>query len=151
MKNFEIVSASPHDREWAAQLFANNEPWVTLGTTIEQTRIACNDNEYLVYVAKLNSESCGAIILHKLGLASSPYIKSIAVDKNYMGRGVGKALMEFTENIFSKTANHLFLCVSSFNVSARAFYEHLGYISVGEFKDYVIKGESEILMHKRLK
>ena len=44
----------------------------------------------------------------------------------------------------------MFLCVSSFNLNAQKFYEHIGYTTVGEFKDYIIKGKSEILMHKNI-
>jgi ribosomal-protein-alanine N-acetyltransferase len=88
--------------------------------------------------------------LHKRGVASSPYVKSIVVSDKYRGFGIGKALMEFAENLFRNEAKHIFLCVSSFNQRARAFYERLGYEAVGELKDYIIDGESEILMHKRL-
>lgn len=43
-----------------------------------------------------------------------------------------------------------FLCVSSFNPRARALYERLGYELIGELKDFVIDGASELLMRKRL-
>jgi len=47
-------------------------------------------------------------------------------------------------------ARHIFLCVSSFNGRASQLYERRGYVVVGELKDYVVAGESEILMHKKL-
>ena len=59
--------------------------------------------------------------------------------------------MEFAEDLFRREARHIFLCVSSFNTRARAFYERLGFCAVGEFQDYIIEGASEILMHKRLR
>ena len=40
--------------------------------------------------------------------------------------------------------------VSSFNDRARHFYETHGYVVEANFKDYVIPGASELLMHKRL-
>jgi ribosomal protein S18 acetylase RimI-like enzyme len=58
--------------------------------------------------------------------------------------------LEFAEELFRGGAKHIFLCVSSFNSRARSLYERCGYKVVGEFKDYVIEGASEILMHKRL-
>ena len=50
-----------------------------------------------------------------------------------------------------REARHLFLCVSSFNHRAYAFYERQGYSPVGVLEDYVVEGASEILMHKRLR
>jgi RimJ/RimL family protein N-acetyltransferase len=44
----------------------------------------------------------------------------------------------------------VFLCVSSFNERARALYEQLGYETVGELRDYVVRGQSEWLMRKTL-
>jgi [ribosomal protein S18]-alanine N-acetyltransferase len=54
------------------------------------------------------------------------------------------------ESYSRPAARHLFLCVSSFNTSARRLYERCGYSAVGALPDYVIDGASEILMHKRL-
>ena len=65
------------------------------------------------------------------------------------GTGVGSALLIHAEQYFPE-ARHIFLCVSSFNARARQLYERRGYTAVGELKDYVIEGASEILMHKRL-
>jgi ribosomal protein S18 acetylase RimI-like enzyme len=58
--------------------------------------------------------------------------------------------MKFSEDLFCKEAKHMFLCVSSFNKKAQFFYERQGYKTVGEFKNYIVEGADEILMHKRL-
>ena len=151
MPEFQIAPATGEERDWAAALFAGQEPWITLGSTLERCRDACHHTEYLVYVARLNEQLCGSIVLHPRGVAGSPYIKSIAVAEGHKSRGAGAALMKFAEDLFRDESRHIFLCVSSFNTRARAFYERLGYRPVGEFKDYVIEGASEILMHKRLR
>jgi len=130
---------------------ARSEPWTTLGIGIEECRKACRDDDCLLYIARAGTEPCGMIILHRRGVAGSPYIKSIAVAEDFRSRGAGAALVEFAENRFRSEARHMFLCVSSFNIRARAFYERHGYTAVGEFKDYIIHGASEILMHKRLR
>jgi len=151
MQRFEITAATQDEREWAAALFAGLEPWITLGATLEQLRKASCDPEYLVYIARADGERCGAIVLHRRGLAGSPYIKSIAVVEQHRSNGAGTALMNFAERLFAAEARHIFLCVSSFNTRARTFYERRGYKAVGELQDYVIEGASEILMHKRLR
>ena len=151
MDRVTIAPATEEEREWAAALLAGSEPWTTLGATLEQCRQACRDEEYLVYVARVEGAPGGVMILHRRGVASSPYVKSIAVDDRHRGRGVGAALMKFAEDLFRPGSRHLFLCVSSFNTRARTFYDRLGYAAVGELKDYIIDGASEILMHKRLR
>jgi ribosomal protein S18 acetylase RimI-like enzyme len=45
---------------------------------------------------------------------------------------------------------NLFICVSDFNAGARRFYERLGYAAVGELKDYLVRGHSEILLRKSI-
>ena len=58
--------------------------------------------------------------------------------------------MAFAEKrIFSETPN-VFVCVSSFNKGAQRFYERLGYEVIGELRDYIISGHSEILLRKTI-
>lgn len=52
----------------------------------------CHDPEYPVYVAREGGRALGVIVLQRRGVASSPYVRSIAVDLDARGRGVGKAL-----------------------------------------------------------
>jgi ribosomal protein S18 acetylase RimI-like enzyme len=151
MEELEIVIATDEEREWAAALLAGSEPWITLGISLEQCQKTCRDPEYLIYVAHWRGVRCGAMVLHQRGVAGSPYLKSIAVAEGYRSRRVGAEMLRFAEDLFRDRARHLFLCVSSFNPLAQAFYERNGYQAVGEFKDYIIDGASEILMHRRLR
>jgi len=147
----DIQNATTDERNWAAHLIAVSEPWVTLKTSLEQCLAVCSDPGYMIYIAHGAGQPCGAIILHPSGLASSPYIKTVIVAEAYRNRGVGKGMITFAENHFRENSKHIFLCVSSFNKKAQAFYKRLGYHPVGEFKDYVIEGESELLLYKRLR
>jgi ribosomal protein S18 acetylase RimI-like enzyme len=145
------MRAGPGDAEWAASLMAASEPWITLGTTAEKFLTTLTNPEYQVFVARSNGVASGLVVLHPRGLASSPYIKSIAVSEGQRGQGIGRTLMDFAENHFRQDSKHLFLCVSSFNKRAIDFYSRLGYGVVGELKDYILTGESEIIMHKKLR
>ncbi len=146
-----ISPATDEERDWAAALMAASEPWTTLGVTLEECRRSCRDPEYLLYIAHTDAGASGMMLLHPRGVASSPYLKSIAVTGERRGEGIGAALLEFAEQLFGREAHFFFLCVSSFNHRARAFYERHGYTAVGEFKDYIIEGASEVLMQKRLR
>ncbi len=146
----EIRSASAADRDWAAALLAGSDPWVRLGATYPQCVQVCTDPRYEVYVAHVDGERCGVLVLQDKGLAGAPYLKSIAVTEPFRGRGLGGGLMDFAEARFREESRWFFLCVSSFNLRARWFYERRGYVAVGELPDHVVDGASEILMRKRL-
>ena len=149
MLKIETATAELH--EWAASLMTGSDPWIRLGTTREQCLKACRHPEHMLYVAHDEEQPMGLIILHPHGLAGSPYIKSVCVSEKARNRGVGAALVEFAEKLFKKDSKHIFLCVSSFNKRAQLFYQRMDYEQVGEFKDYIIPGESELLMHKILR
>jgi ribosomal protein S18 acetylase RimI-like enzyme len=83
-------------------------------------------------------------------VAGSPYIKSVAVYPEFRGKRIGASLLSFAEELFRGRSKYIFLCVSSFNRRAQKFYDMNGYKVVGELKDYIIDGASEILIHKRL-
>jgi ribosomal protein S18 acetylase RimI-like enzyme len=129
---------------------SGSDPWVTLRRGFDDCRKACADESCPLFIARLEGQPCGFILLHPRGVAGSPYIRSIAVASGYRDRGIGRLLVEFAENLFRDKARFIFLCVSSFNTKARALYERLGYAPVGELADLVIDGSSEILMSKRL-
>ncbi len=151
MEPTAINAATDAERDWCARLMSASEPWITLGRNLDQCRVFCQNREYLLYVAHTNGEPCGFMMMHRRGLASSPYITVLAVAPEFRSRGIGGRLLEFAEELFRSEARHLFLCVSSFNLRARSFYERHGYTAVGELKDYIIEGASEVLMHKRLR
>jgi ribosomal-protein-alanine N-acetyltransferase len=84
------------------------------------------------------------------GMAGSPYIKSVVVDPGYRNRKIGAAMLSYVEDEFRGKARFIFLCVSSFNTQAKRFYTSHGFIHIGELKDYIIAGESELIMQKQI-
>jgi [ribosomal protein S18]-alanine N-acetyltransferase len=150
-KHIAIEAATEAEREWAARLMAESEPWITLRRGLEECRAACRRPGYLLFVARDDDEPCGFILLYPRGVAGSPYVASIAVRESHRGTGIGTILLNYAEDLFRPEARHIFLCVSSFNERARRLYERHGFETVGEFRDYVIEGASEILMHKWLR
>ena len=146
-----IIPATDAEREWCAQVMASTDPWITLGRNLEQCRAFCANREYLLYVAHRRDEPCGFMLMHRRGLASSPYITVLAVAEGFRSQGVGGQMLAFAEEFFRRDAHHLFLCLSSFNTRAQAFYARHGFAAVGELKDYIKPGASEIILHKRLR
>ncbi|MEI9962819.1 MAG: N-acetyltransferase [Limisphaerales bacterium] len=135
------------EARFCADFMAASEPWLTLGLTAEQTFQRLTDPTREVYVATMNDQIVGALILHLSGPLNG-YIQIVAIHPEHRGRGLGAQLIHFAEERIFQQSPNVFLCVSSFNHRAQKFYERLGYLRVGEFPDFLAKGHSEILMRK---
>jgi ribosomal-protein-alanine N-acetyltransferase len=137
------------EAEICARMMANSEPWTTLRRNFDASLKIVTDPSREVLLATVNDEIVGFIILLMQG-AFVGYVQSVCVEPEWRGKGVGGQLMAFAEKrIFSETPN-VFVCVSSFNKGAQRFYERLGYEVIGELRDYIISGHSEILLRKTI-
>jgi ribosomal protein S18 acetylase RimI-like enzyme len=144
-----IAPATAEDRAWSAILMATSEPWITLGRDLQGCGATLSRPGTELFVARDQAQRAGFILVAPYGLAGSPYIASIAVASESRGRGIGSELLSFAETHFSANG-HMFLLVSSFNQRAQRFYRKHGYESVGELRDYLVPGQSELILHKRL-
>ncbi len=135
------------EAEKCARLMAGSEPWITLRRTYDNSLKMLRDPSREVYLAVVNDEIVGFIVLIMSG-ALVGYIQTVAVMPEWRDKGIGSRLLEFAEDkIFAKAPN-VFLCVSSFNKKAQGLYQRLGYEVIGELKDYIVPGHSEILLRK---
>lgn len=126
---------------------ARSEPWISLERGYEESLEILLEPSREVYLAWIRKEIVGFIIIEMNGTFKG-YIKSICVSPDQRGKGIGSSLMQHAEKrIFSETPN-VFLLVSDFNYRARKFYKSLGYEEIGEFKDFIVRGYSEVLMRK---
>ena len=140
---------SAADAEWSADVMAGSEPWMTLGTGYERSLNFLSNDARERYLARVAGEPAGFLMISMQG-AFVGYIQLLGVARNFRGCGVGKALIEFAERrIFRETPN-VFICVSDFNREAQGFYSKMGYQKVGELKDFIIAGHSEILLRKTI-
>ena len=135
--------------EACARLMAGSEPWITLGRGYGESLTILTDPSREVYLAVDGEEVAGFVVLEMEG-AFTGYVKSIYVSTPYRRGGVGARLMSFAEERVFKERPNLFLCVSDFNDGARKFYERLGYEEVGELRDYLVRGHSEVLLRKTI-
>ena len=132
-----------------ARVLTTSEPWVTLRRTYAESMAALNDPVRESYVALVDGELAGFMILRMDG-AFVGYIQTLAVLPGWRGRGIGTRLIQYAEErIFRETPN-VFICASSFNPRAQRLYERLGYEVVGELKDFIVPGHAEILMRKTI-
>ena len=132
-----------------AKMMADSEPWIRLERGYEGSFDIIVDPSREVFIAWIGEEIVGFVIIEMNGTFKG-YIKSICVSPEHRNKGIGSSLMQYAEEkIFSETPN-VFLLVSSFNTSARKLYQRLGFEEIGEFKDFIVRGHSEILMRKTL-
>jgi ribosomal protein S18 acetylase RimI-like enzyme len=135
------------EAEWCALTMAASEPWVTLGRGYEDSLDIVSDPARETWVARRGGDLVGFAVLQMKGPFAG-YVQTVCVAPRARGQGIGTRLLaSVEERIFRETPN-VFLCVSSFNDRARRLYERLGYERIGELRDYIVAGHSEILLRK---
>ncbi len=139
--------ASDADRQRCARIMSSTDPWLTLGRTYESSYELLGDSTREIYVAKVGEELAGFVILLMHG-AFVGYIQTICMAPEHRNRGLGRRLLAFAEERIFRESPNVFLCVSSFNTGAQRLYLRLGYELIGELKDYIMRGHSELLMRK---
>jgi ribosomal protein S18 acetylase RimI-like enzyme len=132
-----------------ARLMAASEPWITLGRDLEASRRVLSNLALERYVARLDGALAGFLILDLQG-SFVGYLKTVCVASEFRNRGVGTTLIHFAEDRIFRDHPNVFMLVSSFNAGARRLYERLGYEVVGELRDFVVEGHSEILLRKTI-
>lgn len=137
------------EAEKCARLMASSEPWITLRRTYQGSMKMLSDPSREVYLAVLKDEIVGFIVLIMSG-ALVGYIQTVAVRPEWRNRGIGTRLLKFAEDTIFAKAPNAFMCVSSFNKKAQELYQRLGYEVIGELKDYIVPGHSEILLRKSI-
>jgi ribosomal-protein-alanine N-acetyltransferase len=130
-----------------ALLMTHSEPWITLHRSYDDSLQILCDSSREIYVAVRNDELIGFIILNMKG-AFVGYIQTVCIAPEWRSKGIGSLLLKFAEDrILSETPN-VFMCVSAFNKDAQKLYQRLGYEKIGELKNYIVAGHSEILLRK---
>lgn len=133
--------------EQCARTMVDQDPWVRFGMTYEASLRRMQDTSKEIYVAESDAQVVGFVIINMQG-AFIGYIQTVCVVAQQRGRGIGTKLIEWAEARIFRDSPNVFICVSSFNQNARRLYEQLGYSVVGELKDYIVNGHSELLLRK---
>ena len=132
-----------------ARMMAASKPWITLKRGYLESLAIVEDRSREVHVALEDGQVRGFLILNMSG-AFAGYIQTVCVAPEARSRGIGTQLVRFAEARIFRESPNVFLCVSSFNVRARALYRKLGYARVGELTDYLIPGHSEAIFRKTI-
>jgi [ribosomal protein S18]-alanine N-acetyltransferase len=131
-----------------AEIAAASEPWKTLGETVDFSRYLSLKQ---AFVCLVGGEPAGFIIFTPEPVfARGGYLRAIGVSQRLRRQGIGKKLMSFAEHRTSRRAPNFYLCVSSFNRQAQAFYRDLGYLRVGRIPGLITPKTAEYIYWKSL-
>lgn len=132
-----------------ALLMSESEPWLTLQRDLKSCKDAMRGDHKEVYVGTDNSELVGFAVLQVTGTFKG-YIQSILIRPGHRDKGWGSTLLKFCEERIFQLSPNVFMCVSEFNTEAARLYHKLGYVKVGDLKDFIVKGQSELLLRKSI-
>jgi len=131
------------------EIVASSEPWKTLRESVD---FLPSIKRKQAFVAVIEGAVAGFVIFTPEPVfARGGYLRAIGVASAIRGFGVGRMLMAFAERTTAKKAPNFFLCVSSFNRLAQAFYRTCGYEKIGKIDGLIRKGASEHIYWKKLR
>lgn len=141
------LSTNPDDFAVCARTMSVTDPWITLGLGYDDCLKAFDGAFKEVFLLKKNGEVIGFVIMQTQGTFKG-YIQTICIDAAHRGGGYGTRILQFCEDRILQYSPNIFICVSSFNHGAIQLYTKFGFELVGELKDFVKKGYTELLMRK---
>ena len=106
-----------------------------LGLHYTQEQLDAEEDEF--HFAAFDGNKLAGCLLMKAIDNEEIKMRQVAVDENYQGKGVGKALVLYSENVASEKG--FFIITLHARKTAVPFYEKLGYEIVGdEFKEVTL-------------
>lgn len=141
------LTANPDDFAVCARMMSVTDPWITLGLGYADCLKAFDGSFKEVFLLKKSGEIIGFVIMQTRGTFKG-YIQTICIDTAYRGGGYGTRILQFCQDRILKYSPNIFICVSSFNRGAIQLYTKFGFELVGELKDFVKQGYTELLMRK---
>ena len=130
-------------------IVASSEPWKTLRERVDFLPFI---RKKQAFVAVVEGAVAGFVVCTPGPVfARGGYLRAIGVAPEMRRHRIGRRLLAFAEAMTARQATHLFLCVSSFNREAQAFYRKCGYVRIGRIKDLLRRGSAEIIYGKRLR
>jgi len=125
-----------------------SEPWKTLNERIDFRKFISLKQ---AYVCMINNEPAGFIVFtHEPVFARGGYIRAVGVAPEIRGHGIGRKLLALAERVMARRCANSYLCVSSFNRPAAAFYRANGYTRVGKLPGLIKPDATEYIYWKRL-
>ena len=143
------LTQSPDDFAVCARMMSATDPWITLSLGYDDCLKAFDGAFKEVFLLKKDKEIIGFVIMQTQGTFKG-YIQTICIDTAYRGAGYGTRILQFCQDRILRYSPNIFICVSTFNHGAIQLYTKFGFEPIGELKDFVKKGFTELLMRKTI-
>jgi GNAT superfamily N-acetyltransferase len=142
---------TPELAELLGPAVAAIEPWSTINYPAAQlTAFLTLEDPALNRRAIFVEDEPAGIIAVRSPWLRGPYLQVLALLRPFQGQGFGKHLLAWFETQATGNARWLWLCHSSFNRRAGAFYTREGFHEVAVLTDLMLDGGDEVLMRKRI-
>ena len=148
-----IIPMTSAHRGTCNDIVSVSEPWKTLGERVDfKAYITLKQAHVCTLSTAGKTEVAGFVIFTADPVfARGGYLRAIGVAPAMRRHGIGRKLLAFMESMVAHHCDNIFLCVSSFNRPAQAFYRKLGYTRAGKLPGLLVPGESEYIYWKRLR
>lgn len=135
-----------------AESLAAIPPWSVIGCPAERMARTFNSEQPSLKRFEVAAEGkLAGLISIQDPFLHGPYLQLIAILPEFQGRSFGLRLLQWMETEARRAeARQLWLCVSSFNIRARALYERFGFSEVALLDKLATDASNEIFMRKRL-
>jgi ribosomal protein S18 acetylase RimI-like enzyme len=135
-----------------AESLAAIPPWSVIGYPAERMARAFKSEQPSLKRFEVAAEGkLAGLVAIQDPFLHGPYLQLFAVLPEFQGRGFGLRLLQWMEEEARLAeARQLWLCVSSFNARARAFYERFGFREVAILDKLATDASDEVFMRKRL-
>ncbi len=90
------LATNENELEQCAKLMCQSEPFVTLKFEYEKCKLAVRGDYKEVYLVLVENEFAGFVVLQFYGVLRG-YIQTICIEPNHRGKGIGTALLKFSE------------------------------------------------------
>jgi GNAT superfamily N-acetyltransferase len=130
-----------------AEALAAMDPWARLGFSAKglAAYLTRPDPALRRMVLLRDGQPAGVVALRAPWLRG-PFIELLAILPGHQGAGLGRAAIQWA---VEQAGGNLWVTVSAFNESARAFYAATGFQEVASLPDLVAEGFEEVLMRRR--
>ncbi len=143
---------TPGNAKKLGEALAAMPPWSVTGRPAERmTRAFQRDLPSLHRFEILAGNDLAGIVTIQSPFLHGPYLQLLAILPGFQGRNLGLNVLQWMEaQARAGEARQLWLCVSTFNARARAFYEHFGFEAVAVLEKLASDASDELFMRKRL-
>lgn len=127
-------------------------PWSIIGYPADRlTRALQSQQPSMKRFEVLSGGALAGVIAIQDPFLHGPYLQLLAILPAFQGQSLGLRLLKWMESEARRAeARQLWLCVSTFNTRARAFYERFGFEAVAVLDKLSTDASDELFMRKRL-